>query len=106
MNFLKNEKVTLYNDEGTNLIEYYKNNKKAFIFLDPPYLVACNDFYYDSKVNVYEYLSKNTIDKMKATVLLCLEDNWIIKLLFEKYIKHKKYECSKKKTTHLIISNK
>ena len=65
--------------------------------------------YLDTQVNIYEYLSNNTIDKMKATILLCLEDNWIIKLLFNKFIKssyNKQYEVSKKKTTHLIISNK
>ena len=108
INFLKNEKVELYNDEGVNIVEYFKNNKKALIFLDPPYLVSCNYFYYDSKVNIYEYLYKNPINKMDAYIVLCLEDNWIIKLLFKDYIKaeyNKKYEMSKKKTTHLIITN-
>ena len=45
---------------------------------------------------------------MDAYIVLCLEDNWIIKLLFKDYIKaeyNKKYEMSKKKTTHLIITN-
>ena len=108
INFLKTEKISFYNEEGVDIVEHYKNNKKALIFLDPPYLVSCNDFYYDSKVNIYEYLHNNPIDKMKAAVLLCLEDNWIIKLLFHSFIKSsyaKKYELSKKQTTHLIIAN-
>ena len=86
----------------------YKDNNKAFIFLDPPYLISCNSFYQDAKLNIYEYLSIHTIDKMKCKVLLCLEDNWIINLLFKKYItmKYDKiYQMTKKKTTHLIMDN-
>ena len=108
ISFLKNEKVELYNDEGVNIIENYKNNKKVLIFLDPPYLVSDNSFYYDSKINVYEYLSNNQINKMKAYIVLCLENNWIIQILFKDFIKSeydKKYELSRKKTTHLIITN-
>ena len=53
MHFLNNEKVELYNDDGINILEHYKNNKKALICLDPPYLISCNDFYKDCRVNVY-----------------------------------------------------
>lgn len=108
LEFLKNEDITFTNIEGCELIEEYKNNNKVLIFLDPPYLESCNDFYYNSKINIYEYLYKNPIVNMKAIILLCLEDQWIIRLLFEKYIKssyNKKYELSKKNTTHLIIKN-
>lgn len=107
--FLMEEDIELYEEMGEDIIELYKNNTKALIFIDPPYLNSCNDFYLDSKVNIYEYLSINTIDKMEATILLCLENNWIIKLLFNNFIKsfyNKQYEYSKKNTTHLIISNK
>jgi 16S rRNA G966 N2-methylase RsmD len=107
--FLMEEDIELYEEMGEDLIELYKNNTKALIFLDPPYLQSCNDFYLESRVNIYEYLSINTIDKMEATILLCLENNWIIKLLFNNFIKssyNKKYEMTKKRTTHLIISNK
>ena len=59
-------------------------------------------------VNIYEYLYKNNIDNMKALIILCLESNWIIKILFNNQIKKeyvKQYQISKKKTNHLIISN-
>ena len=108
INFLNSEDITFYNDEGVDIVEKYKDNKKALIFLDPPYLMACNDLYHDSKVNVYEYMYKNPINKMNAYMVLCLEDNWIIRLLFCGFIKsyyHKKYETTKRKTTHLIITN-
>ena len=45
---------------------------------------------------------------MNALLLICLENTWIIKLLFQNNIKNeyeKKYQTTKKNTTHLIISN-
>ena len=45
---------------------------------------------------------------MNALIILVLEDNWIIKLLFPNDIKEtydKKYSASKKQTSHLLISN-
>ena len=70
--------------------------------------MACNNFYSDSKVNIYEYLYFNRITDMKALLLICLENIWIIKLLFLNNIKNeyaKKYQTTKKNTSHLIISN-
>jgi len=106
--FLRNEKIKFYNIDAIRIMETYKNNSKCLIFLDPPYLVSCNDFYKDAKVNIYEYLFNNKIDTLKASLLLCLEKNWIIELLFNGHIKKeygKKYESSKKNTTHIIITN-
>ena len=108
INFLRNEKIKIYNMDAIKLMEAYSNNNKCLIFLDPPYLVSCNDFYKDAKVNIYEYLFNNKIENMKASLLLCLEKNWIIEMLFNGQIKKeygKKYESSKKHTTHFIISN-
>jgi site-specific DNA-adenine methylase len=106
--FLRTENITFYNTDAINIMDKYKNDNTNFIFLDPPYLVSCNDFYKDAKVNIYEYLYNNKISDMKALLITCLESNWIIKLLFNGQIKKeygKKYEGSKKHTTHLIISN-
>jgi len=58
---------------------------------------------------VYEHLYKNDIIKEKAKLYLILEDIWIIKLLFNKYIIQsydKKYMTTKQNTTHIIIYNK
>ena len=71
--------------------------------------MSCNDYYSDSKVNIYQYLYFNKINDMQALILLCLENIWIIELLFKDNIKHE-YEKfyknnNKKKTTHLLISN-
>ena len=73
--------------------------------MDPPYLNTCNDFYFDSKVNIYEHLYENDIKNEKAKIYLILEDNWIIKLLFNKYIIQsydKKYQTTRKNTNHII----
>ena len=109
INFLRNEDITLYNEEGVSIVELFKDKERTLIFLDPPYLAACNAFYYDSKLNIYEYLYYNPIDKMKAYIVLCLEDNWIVKLFFNQFVKSsydKQYEVgNRKKTTHLIITN-
>ena len=74
--------------------------------MDPPYLIYGNDFYLDCKINIYEHLYNNDIKKEKAKIYLILEDNWIIKLLFNKYIIQsydKKYMTTRKNTNHIII---
>ncbi len=108
--FLRTEKIIFKNIDGIILVNKYKNNDKAFIFLDPPYLKSCNDFYLDASTNVYEFLYHNKINTFKSYLCLCLEDNWIIKLLFNGFIIDtyaKKYESGKKRTTtHIIITNR
>lgn len=110
-NFYRNNDIEFYNLDGIEIYEKYKGNKNNLILLDPPYLSACNDFYLDSKVNVYEYLFNNPIENEKAQIVLILENMWIIKLLFKnienKFEYDKKYSNQKsRKTTHIIISNK
>ena len=90
------------------LIESYNQNPHALLFLDPPYLIANNDNYHTASVNVYEYLYNHSIDAMAARMVLVLEDNWIIRLLFKANISAaygKQYMGSKKKTSHLVIKN-
>lgn len=109
INFLRTENIKFTNDCGVNCFNSYKDDENNFIFLDPPYLQTCNDFYQDRNVNIYEYLYKNNITNMKSKIILILENIWIIKLLFNsnKIIQtnNKTYQASKKKTSHLTISN-
>jgi site-specific DNA-adenine methylase len=101
--------VKIYNEDGNKIIEKYKDDDKNLLFVDPPYLKACNDFYEERGVNVYEYFYNNDISIYKASIILILENNWIINLLFKNSIKstyNKIYAPSKKQTQHLIISNK
>ena len=109
--FFKNADIDFTTGDGVILLDEYKNNKEAVIFIDPPYINTCNQFYDYQKLtrnNIYEYLSINDINLFDCLIYGIFENNWIIKLLFNDKIKYsydKKYECSKKKTTHLIISN-
>ena len=99
-NFIKNENITFLNDDAINIINNNKDNKDNLLLLDPPYIGTCNDFYIDN----------NNINNFVCFIYLILENIWINKLLFssnnisDPY--DKKYELSKKKTTHIIISKK
>jgi hypothetical protein len=108
INFLRNENVKVTNINGTDCYNKYKTKNDALIFLDPPYLHSFNDWYVDPSINIYEYLSENDILNEKAKIILCLEKNWIINILFKgkNIIEYdKKYETNKRKTKHIIITN-
>lgn len=109
VHFLQTESITFSNVDGIEILKEYNDNDKAIIFLDPPYLIAENSFYNSTKTNIYEYLYHHNINYLNAFIVLVLEDNWIIKLLFKDDIKktyNKLYQGSKKQTNHLLISNR
>lgn len=91
------------------VFDKHSNNPKSLIIFDPPYINTCNDFYLEKTLNVYQYFYDNKIETFKSHIYLILEDMWMIRLLFNnnKILKKydKKYELSKKKTSHIIIKN-
>lgn len=111
--FLRNEDVKISSIDGVELIEKHKDNKDVFIFCDPPYLLSCNgfydDIYGDTSVNIYEYIYKNDLRDFKSKILLTLEKNMFVNLLFDKYEKtefEKKYTgITKRKCKFLNIVN-
>lgn len=114
IDFLKKEKTIILNDDALNIYDVYKNKEDALIFLDPPYLTACNDYYAYSNINIYEYLHNNNIKNEKALICLCINDIWITRLLFKDVINivsyNKKYDVNgkdgkKKEAQHIIIVN-
>jgi len=109
LKFIRNEEITFLNMDALNLYSTIKDDSECLIFLDPPYLESCNDYYSKSmNVNIYEYLVNNKIENEKSTIVLCLENNWIIKLMFQNYIcqvKEKEYLQKHKKTEHITIIN-
>ena len=114
IHFLRTENIIITNDCGIKILNDYKDNDKALVFLDPPYLQASNYFYTNSDVNIYEYLYKNPIINFKCKLYLCLELVWIIKMLFDKYeiIEYDKtysvisyLSKKKKKVIHGLILN-
>ena len=110
LNFLRTEDVEFKNMEAINIYEQYKDYKDVFFIMDPPYIMACNDFYIEEKkkrLNIYEYINYNHTNN--KNICFVLEDNWIINLLFAKYKRiqyEKKYNgYCKKKAKHIILIN-
>lgn len=107
-NFIKNENVEFKNVDATELVKQHKDDDKTLIFLDPPYIVACNSFYEDTMMTIYEYMYKNDINLWLSNIVLCLENIWIIRMLFSKNTISdeytKQYQMSKNKTTHIVIT--
>ena len=107
--FFNNNNIEFTADDAIKIYEDYKSNESAIIFLDPPYLNSCNDYYLNRTVNVYEYLHNNNINDELAYVVCILENMWVINLLFQnnnvssEY--EKLYQSSKRKTSHIIIKN-
>jgi len=66
INFLKNEACEFSNMDGIKILDQYIDNKKALIFLDPPYLMSCNAFYNNPECNIYEHLSSLELKKKKS----------------------------------------
>lgn len=117
--FLKTADIEIYNEDGNKIIDKY-DNEKSFIFLDPPYIASCNNFYStdtgENINNIYEMLSSKGLKNLKCKMLICHENNWLFKLIFKDYLDgekeyKKQYENtlhrgkSKKQTTHIIVKN-
>ena len=109
IDFVVNENVVITNDDWFKCFSNNKDNDKCLFLMDPPYMEACNGFYLDPTLNVYEYFLSNQINTFKVQIMFILEHNWIIKMLFGSYIKHtynKSYTGFKKKSAlHCIINN-
>lgn len=101
-NFFRNADIEFHSMNGVDLVEQYKDNPECLLYIDPPYINTCNQYYdYGKGIdNIYEYLYYNPIDQMTAKIVLTLENNYIIIMLFNKFIKEtydKKYQTSKKR---------
>lgn len=106
-------------DDYKNIINKYKHDDKAFIFLDPPYLFSDNSQYEktskmfddcdldntDIMIELYNLFNDKTV---KCKIMLIINDLKILRWLFKDFIidtYEKIYQLSKKKQKHLIICN-
>jgi site-specific DNA-adenine methylase len=107
--FIKQPYVHVSHGDWFEVFEVFKNDATTLFMIDPPYIMACNDFYTDRKLNVYQYFYDNKIENNKSHIYLILEDHWILRMIFVnnkillKYAKT--YQMSKKATNHIIIYN-
>lgn len=109
LEFMRNEDITFFNKDAIEIYNEYKTNKKALIFLDPPYMDTNNSHYINPSLNIYEYLSNNEIQNEKAFIIICVKYNWIINCIFKgckMIIYDFKYQTTKKPINHVIIINK
>ena len=109
--FFRDEDIEFLTTDAVELIDEYKHKSNVLMFLDPPYINTCNEFYDYGKtnINIYEYLYNFDIRYWLCNVVLVLERNWIISLLFRTHqiIEYDKtYQTTKKKTTHILVKNK
>ncbi len=110
--FMKKIKFTCSN--YLDLLNSHYQDENAFIFLDPPYLFSDNSQYLSQNIDadctdiLCEVLDIFKNENTKAKIMLIINDMKIIRYLFKNYVKdiyERVYQLSKKKTTHLIITN-
>ena len=116
-NFDENEKQILNNslftnEDYMNIFNKYKDDDKAFLFLDPPYLFSDNSNYIpqnvDNDMTMILVDILNFIETCKCKVMLVINKLNIIEYVFKNYIKgeyFKTYQLSKNKMKHLMITN-
>ena len=115
--FITTADIELYNEDANKIIDKYDNDK-SFIFLDPPYIASCNNFYStdtgENIGNIYEKLYYKKLNNFKCKIMICHENNWLFKILFKDYINNddeysKKYQNTikgkKTTTTHICVKN-
>ena len=98
-------------------MEQFKDDEKALIFLDPPYINSFNDFYKNQNIGIkeqkntfstlWEYLY-NFLNNCKCKFILIVNDNFFMQLAFSKwfYKKYSKiYQVKKGKDNHNIFTN-
>ena len=99
-------------EDYTKILEQYKDDKDAFIFLDPPYLFYENNPYDPLRDN--NDMTKIIIDILEylktcsCKVMLIINKLVILSWLFKDYIKgeyNRTYQIGKKKAIHLIVTN-
>lgn len=112
VDFLKNANIIILNTNACNIFNEYSSLEGCLMYLDPPYCLGYNDLYAEAKIEkIYTELFNDEIKKKPATILFHHENNFIGRLLGEKYMylvetKDKVYEMTKKKTSIILLSNK
>jgi len=106
------ERATLTNHDFRVVCDQYRNDPTAFLFIDPPYVNSCNDFYSDATcvddVDAFYTYLLDLLQNATCKVMLVVNNALLMRLLFKDYIRHrygKKYECTKRQTEHIIITN-
>jgi site-specific DNA-adenine methylase len=118
LNFINKAKINCKN--YLSIFKKYKNNKKALLFLDPPYLASCNNYYltYSGKDHKEDKIIidntklfidiLNLLKNAKCKIILIINDNALTRFIYKDFIKKSydvTYRQTLKNTKHLIITN-
>jgi site-specific DNA-adenine methylase len=114
LNLMK--KINFSFDDYMKVLEKFKKDKNAFIFIDPPYLYSDNSHYSQQKRKegqdmtdmVYKLLEFIKDKKTKAKIMIVINSNHLIRWLYKDYIKmeyQKKYGLSRRIESHAVICN-
>jgi site-specific DNA-adenine methylase len=121
--FFQNPNTIISNQDYRDIIEKYKDDEKAFIFLDPPYFLSDNNFYKQkgekfggTRLNKTEFIDpteeflyiRNALENYKCTILMIINECCLLKDYYKNYFKEsygKRYEMTKKVSRHMVITN-
>ena len=102
------KKHTYLNKDYHEILESVKNDDKTLVFLDPPYLLSSEGFYNGNKdEEIWRYLF-DFCKTCKCKFIMIIDGNFFMKEIFKGLIKkeyEKLYQITKKKTSHIVVSN-
>lgn len=120
VNFFKSVKIT--NKDWTEIMELYKDNENAIIYLDPPYLDSFNAYYNTYGINKNKDEENTKIDNTKiyvdiidflknskCKIIFSINSNSLTDYIYKDFIKkvyNNIYEMTKKKENILLITNR
>jgi site-specific DNA-adenine methylase len=121
--FIMNARVELNNKDYKEIMEKYKDDEKALIFLDPPYFLSHNEFYKTkgsgfggSEMSKIEFIDptieyiyiRNALKNFKCKIIMIINHCELLRDYFRDYYKSSydvQYQITKKISKHMIISN-
>ena len=82
-------------DDAANIINKYINNEKAFLFLDPPFLLTSLSFYESQSKNLISFFeSLKEINDKPSKILAICGDNFLLDYFYEKHNIKIKFETT------------
>jgi len=117
--FYTEKEIKYTNYDYMKIIELYKNNKSALIFLDPPYFSSFNSSYngyYPSETenkiiidNTEMYINiLEALRTAKCKIMLIINSNHITRFIYKDYIRGsygKRYDISGRTCEHIVCCN-
>ena len=103
--FMQSEAVEVICGDAVAVLSRFDADPSALIYLDPPYVSVCNEFYHDGRnLNIYKHLYYSRF--VNSRIFITVERHWIVDIIFAAWHKvdqyEKQYETSKTKCQHVF----